>query len=228
MESRLRVLLLIVCAFALGGCSMWPFHRKSHRQPQVVEATDTDTSTPVVEPQVTRRKVKTPKIRNSNFEFGGDLGVLSTEDFGTNGLANARLIYHITESIFAEGVYGESRLGLTSYERLSGGTRLLTDAQRKVRYYTLDLGYDLFPGEVYVGKRRTFNSAFYVIGGVGSTQFGGDSRFTVTFGGGYRLLMNDWMAAHVDLRDHVYDSSLLGTTRTTNNLEATLGVTVFF
>jgi outer membrane beta-barrel protein len=194
----------------------------------VVEATDTDTSTPVVEPQVTRRKVKTPKIRNSNFEFGGDLGVLSTEDFGTNGLANARLIYHITESIFAEGVYGESRLGLTSYERLSGGTRLLTDAQRKVRYYTLDLGYDLFPGEVYVGKRRTFNSAFYVIGGVGSTQFGGDSRFTVTFGGGYRLLMNDWMAAHVDLRDHVYDSSLLGTTRTTNNLEATLGVTVFF
>jgi outer membrane beta-barrel protein len=228
MESRLRVLLLIVCGLALGGCSMWPFNRKSHRPPQVVEATDTDTSTPVVEPQVTRRKVKTPKIRNSNFEFGGDLGVLSVEDFGTNGLANARLIYHITENIFAEGVYGESRLGLTSYERLSGGTRLLTDAQRKLRYYTLDLGYDLFPGEVYVGKRRTFNSAFYVVGGVGATQFGGDSRFTITFGGGYRLLMNDWMAAHVDVRDHIYDSSLLGTTRTTNNLEATLGVTVFF
>ena len=55
MESRLRVLLLIVCGFALGGCSMWPFHRKSHRPPQTVEATDTDTSAPVVEPQVVRR-----------------------------------------------------------------------------------------------------------------------------------------------------------------------------
>jgi len=228
MESRLRVLLLIVCGFALGGCSMWPFHRKSHRPPQTVEATDTDTSAPVVEPQVVRRKVKTPKIRNSNFEVGGDLGVLSVEDFGANGLANARVIYHITEDIFAEGVYGESRLGLTSYERLSGGSRLLTDAQRRLRYYTLDLGYDLFPGETYVGKRHTYNSALYVIAGVGATRFGSASHFTVTVGGGYRMLLTDWMAAHVDVRDHVFDNSLLGTTRTSNNLEGTLGITVFF
>jgi outer membrane beta-barrel protein len=229
MESRLRVLLLIVCGFALGGCSMWPFHRKSHRPPEVVEAADTaDSSAPVVEPQVVRRKVKTPKIRSSNFEVGGDLGLLSVENFGSNGTANARLIYHVTENIFAEGVYGESRLGLTSYELLSGGARLLTDAQRKLNFYTLDLGYDVFPGEVYVGKRHTFNSALYIIGGVGATRFAGASHFTVTVGTGYRLLLNDWTAAHIDVRDHVFDSNLLGTSRTTNNLEATLGVTVFF
>jgi hypothetical protein len=36
------------------------------------------------------------------------------------------------------------------------------------------------------------------------------------------------MAAHVDVRDHIFDNSLLGTSRTSNNLEGTLGVTVFF
>ncbi len=230
MESRLRVLLLIVCAVALGGCSMWPFHRKHHRAPtQVVDTIESDNPTaPIVEPQVTRRKVHAPKIRNSNFEFGGSLGLLNVEDFGSNGVGNARLIYHITEDFFAEGIYGESRLGLTSYERLSGGARLLTDAQRKVRFYTLDMGYDIFPGEVYVGKRRTFNSAFYLVGGVGGTQFGGDTRFTITVGAGYRLILNDWMAAHLDVRDHLLDTNVLGSMRSTNNLESTLGVTVFF
>ena len=231
MESRLRVLLLIVCAVALSGCSMWPFHRKHHVARQPVEATTTDMESdtaPVVEPQVVRKKVHTPKIHNSNFEFGGDLGLLNVEDFGSNGLVNARLMYHITEDFFAEGVYGESKLGLTSYERLSGGARLLTDKQRRVRYYTLDMGYDLFPGEVYVGKRRTFNSALYIVGGVGGTQFGGDTRFTVTVGAGYRLILNDWAAAHLDVRDHLLDTNVLGTLRSTNNIETTLGLTVFF
>ncbi|MEI8297752.1 MAG: outer membrane beta-barrel domain-containing protein [Pseudomonadota bacterium] len=229
MESRLRVLLLIVCAFALGGCSMWPFHRKHHAPQTLVDTTADESSTaPVVEPQVTRRKVHTQKIRKSNFEFGGSLGLLNVEDFGSNGVGQARLVYHITEDFFAEGIYGESRLGLTSYERLSGGARLLTDAQRKVRFYTLDMGYDVLPGEVYVGKRRTFNSALYVVAGVGGTRFGGDTRFTVTVGAGYRLVLNDWMAAHLDIRDHLLDTDVLGSMRKTNNLESTLGVTVFF
>jgi len=226
MESRLRVLLLIVAALALGGCSLWPFQHPARTPAQAADADD-GSNAPVVEPQVTRRQVHETKIRNSNFEFGGSLGLLDIEDFGTNGVGSARLVYHITEDFFAEGVYGESRLGLTSYERLSG-TRLLPDARRKVRFYTLDLGYDVFPGEVYVGKRRTFNSAFYLVGGVGGTQFGGDSGFTLTAGAGYRLILNDWMAAHLDVRDHLLNTSMLGPTRSTHNLESTLGVTVFF
>jgi len=33
---------------------------------------------------------------------------------------------------------------------------------------------------------------------------------------------------HVTVQDHVFQTSLLGTTKLTNNLEARLGVTVFF
>jgi hypothetical protein len=36
------------------------------------------------------------------------------------------------------------------------------------------------------------------------------------------------MAVHVTAQDHVFQTSLLGTTKLTNNLEARIGVTVFF
>jgi len=41
-------------------------------------------------------------------------------------------------------------------------------------------------------------------------------------------VLNDWMAAHLDIRDHLLDTDVLGSMRKTNNLESTLGVTVFF
>ena len=78
MESRIRVLLLIACAIALSGCSMWPFHKKHALEPVPVDATTADGSAPaVVEPTVVRRKVKTPSIKNSNFELGPYVGTYS-------------------------------------------------------------------------------------------------------------------------------------------------------
>ena len=230
MESRLRVLLLSVVALALGGCSMWPFHKRPRATVQPAEASvvEDGTTPAVVEPQVVRRKVKTPKIRNSNFELGPYVGTYSAEDFGVNPVVGARLTYHISEDFFTDALLGQTKTSLTSYERLSGGAQLLTDSQRKLTYYSIDFGYNLFPGEVFVGRRRAFNSALYLIGGVGSTHFAGDSHFTVTLGTGYRLLLNDWLAAHIDVRDHVFDTDLLGTNKTSHNLETALGVTVFF
>ena len=71
-------------------------------------------------------------------------------------------------------------------------------------------------------------SAFYLIGGFGGTDFAGDTKFTVNFGAGYRVVPVDWMAVHIMAQDLVFQSSLLGTTKLTNNLEARIGVTVFF
>jgi outer membrane beta-barrel protein len=228
MESRIRVLLLIACAVALGGCSWWPFHKKPAQEPVPVEATTADGAAPaVVEPTVVRRKIKTPSIKNSNFEIGPYMGTYSAQDFQVNPVVGARLAYHITEDFFAEALVGQTHTGRTSYERLSGGANLLTDSQRILTYYNLAFGYDLFPGEVFIG-RRAFNSALYVEGGFGATHFAGDDRFTVMMGAGYRLLLNNWLAAHVDVRDHIFDLSLFGSTQTSHNLETTLGVTVYF
>lgn len=187
-----------------------------------------DQDAPIIDPGIARRAIKTPHIDSADFELGVYAGVLSIEDFGSSPVYGLRGAYHITEDFFAEGAYGRSTADKTSYETLSGAARLLTDAERKYSYYNISLGYNLLPGEAFIGSKHAFNSALYVIAGVGSTEFANDSRFTVNFGTGYRFLATDWLALHADVRDHVFSSDLLGASKTTHNLEFTGGMTVFF
>jgi outer membrane beta-barrel protein len=75
---------------------------------------------------------------------------------------------------------------------------------------------------------RAFNTAFYVLGGIGSTQFGGEDRLTLNIGVGYRLLINDWAAWHIGYRDHVFASDITGEDKDTHNIELQTGFTTFF
>jgi outer membrane beta-barrel protein len=84
------------------------------------------------------------------------------------------------------------------------------------------------PGEGFVGKNHAWNTQTYLIGGVGKTTFGGDDRFTVNVGMGIRLIPLDWLAVHADVRDHIFDSDLLGTMKRTHNIELGVGLTFFF
>jgi outer membrane beta-barrel protein len=95
-------------------------------------------------------------------------------------------------------------------------------------YYNLNLGYNLLPGEGFIGEGRAYNTNFYLIAGLGSVNFAGDDRFSVNFGAGFRLLFTDSIAFHLDFRDHMFDIDVLGEDKTTHNLEGHLGVTVFF
>jgi outer membrane beta-barrel protein len=117
---------------------------------------------------------------------------------------------------------------LTSFEELSGDARLISDSERRLTYYNLNLGYNLFPGEAFLGAGRAYNTNFYLTAGLGSTRFAGDDRFTVNFGAGFRFLLTDTIALRLDFRDHLYDIDLFGEEKTVHNLEGQLGLTVFF
>lgn len=183
---------------------------------------------PVVQPQLERRAVKENRIDTEDFEIGLFAGVMSVEDFGTNSVFGMRLAYHVTEDIFVEAAYGMTDAGLTSYERLGGAVTVLTDDEREYSYYNLSLGYNLLPGESFIGSSRAFSSDMYLIGGIGATEFAGDNRFTWNLGAGYRLLLNDWLALHADVRDHMFDIDVLGEDKTAHNIEIHAGATVFF
>ena len=222
MESRIRIFLLRSALLAasfmlLPGCS-WL---------QVNDAPQDDTG-PVISPDLERRTITEADIHSEDFEVSAFVGVMSIEDFGSNVVYGARAAYHITEDFFAEASIGRTEAGETSFETLSGGAQVLTDSQRNYTYYNLSLGYNILPGEAFIGEGRAFNSALYLIAGVGNTEFADDSHFTVNIGAGYRFLVSDWVALHVDFRDHIFDSDLLGTDKTTHNLEATAGVSLFF
>ena len=230
METRLRIFLLSVVLAALPGCATvrhW-FHR-DHTTAAVPDTQDENAPPPrVVEPEVSRRKITVPKIRSRNVEVGLHYGVLSIEDFGTHPSYGLTAAYHITEDFFFQAEYGRSRAGRTSFEELNGGVSLLTDSERRFTYYDLSLGYNFLPGEAFVGRGRAMTSAFYLLGGIGGTDFAGDTKFTVNFGAGYRVVPVDWLAIHITVQDRVFQSTLLGSAKLTNNLEARIGTTVFF
>lgn len=182
----------------------------------------------VIEPQVEQSDARLAAIDTENFEIGAYFGLLNIEDFGTNEVYGLRGAYHISELLFLEGVYGYSEAGETLFETLTPGVRLLTDEEREYTYYNVSLGVNVLPGESYFGAGWGFTNAFYLIAGVGSTAFAGEDFFTTSFGAGYRLLFNDWLALHVDGRDHVFQRDLFGEDRTTHNLEFHGGLTVFF
>ncbi|NOY61729.1 MAG: outer membrane beta-barrel domain-containing protein [Gammaproteobacteria bacterium] len=182
----------------------------------------------VIQPEVVRQEVDIAAIDTENFEFGIFAGLMSVEDFGTNAIVGARLAYHISEGLFVEAAYAQTDTEETSFERLSGAAQLLDDDERTLTYMNISLGYNLLLGEVFLGSKRAYNTALYVIGGIGSTEFAGDNRSTMNFGAGYRFLLTDWMAIHLDARDHIFDIDVTGEDRTTNNLEFTGGVSLFF
>jgi outer membrane beta-barrel protein len=185
-------------------------------------------SEPVVQPEIARREIVEPDIDEEDFEVGGFVGFLSIEDFGTSPVYGARLAYHVTEDIFLEAAAGTSTADKTSYELLSGNVQLLTDDERDFTYYNLSAGYNLLPGEAFFFDRFALNSQLYLMVGVGNTRFAGNDEFTVNVGVGYRLLVNDWLALHLDARDHMFESDLLGETKSTHNIEAHGGLTIFF
>jgi outer membrane beta-barrel protein len=241
MESSNRLLLLAATLFAcsaLSGCQTikgW-FTDDEVEQQQTEEqaaaeeeAEEAETLPPrVIEPNVARRPIKRPKIDNENWEAGAGFGFLSIEDFGTNQTYAGQITYHVTEDFFFRGDLGQSTAGKTSFETLGGDIELLTGDERRFTYYSLSLGYNFLPGEVFLGRDTAMNSSFYLLGGIGSVEFAGDQRLTLNFGAGFRVLPTDWLAIHIAVQDRVFNSDLLGETKVTNNIEMVLSTTVFF
>jgi len=183
---------------------------------------------PLIVREPERRAVEIDELDNENFEIGVYGGIMSFEDFGSDTVTGVRAAYHVTEDFFVEAAYAQSTLGQTSFERLSGGSPLLTDEERDVSYYNVSIGYNIFPGEAFIGGRYAFRGGLYVIAGAGSTEFGGDDLFTINAGVGYRFAATDWLALHIDVRDHYVESDLLGTEEGKHNIEFSGALTIFF
>ena len=222
MESRFSLFLLkSACVLTMFGllqaCSLLQ-----------TDEPDYQSSDQAVEPELERRVITEADIDTEDFEVSAFVGAMNVEDFGTNRVIGARVGFHFTEDFFGDISVGRTDTDQTSFEKLSGGARLLSGGDRRLEYYIVSLGYNILPGEVFIGSDHAFNSALYLIAGIGNTEFAGDSHFTVNVGVGFRLLMNDWIALHLDFRDHIFESDVLGSDKTLHNLEGTTGISFFF
>ena len=181
----------------------------------------------VIVPQVDRRDVKLPRFPNKDFEIGLFTGTYSTQNFGTSSVSGLRLGYHITEDIFVEGVYAQTKVSDELFRQILPGG-IFAEPEQTLKYYNVSAGYNLFPGEIFIGRNLAKATQFYVIGGVGSSRFLEQRRQTFNFGFGWRVLWWDRFAMQLDLRDHIFSLDILGKRQNTKNLEMTLGATYYF
>jgi len=181
----------------------------------------------VIVPQVDRRDVKLPRFPSKDFEVGVFGGTYATQNFGTSAVGGLRVGYHITEDFFAEAVYAQTKVNDELFRQILPGG-IFPTTKETLSYYNLSAGYNVLPGEVFIGSNRAKATAIYLIGGVGSTKVNNQKRQTLNFGLGVRLLLADRWALQVDMRDHMFSLDLLGKRQSTQNLELTGGLTFFF
>ena len=181
----------------------------------------------VVIPQVDRRDIEKPKFPSNDFEIGLFTGTYATQNFGSSWVYGARIGYAITEDFFVEGVYGQTKVSDELFRQILPGGILVAGTE-KLSYYNVSIGYNLFPGEIFIGGRRARPSQFYLVAGVGSTKFADQKKPTFNLGFGYRLYLADWAAFQLDLRDHIFSLDLLGKRQSTQNVELTGGLTFYF
>lgn len=209
----IKILLLLLLAFIT-------------LQPVWAEDDDADSSeTVVVEPDIYRREINVPRIDTENFEITAYYGVLDIEDFGTEPTVGLRAAYHITEDFFIEGAYAMSEASDNTLENLTT-FNILQDED--VNYYSLSLGYNIFPGEIFLGRNFAMTSSFYLMAGVGNFEFNAEDEFAYNIGFGFKVLPKDWLSLRVDFRDIVYETDLLGDNEFTNNFEVSANLGVFF
>ena len=217
MENRLRSIFLAV-AFLILNAPLTVLKAQSDEEEQ----------TNLIEPQIERTEFDESLIDSDDFEIAVYGGYLAIEDFDTNIVAGVKLGYHVSEDFFVQASYGLSEVGETSFERLSGGAPLLSDDEREVEYYLVTLGFNLFPGEAFATDSTTFNTVFYLAAGVGTTRFAGDDRFTIANAVGHRTLFADGFSLDIEMRDLIFEQDIFGTEDSTNNLEFTVSLNLFF
>lgn len=181
----------------------------------------------VVVPEVDRRDIRNPRYPSNDISVGAYLGTYATQNFGASFVYGVRLGYAITEDFFVEGAYAQTNVSDESFRQILPGG-IFVNTTEKLSYYNLSVGYNVLPGEVFLGRSRAMPSALYLIGGVGSTDFNGQQSQTFNLGIGFRVFLADWAALQVDMRDYIYSLDILGKNQSTQNLEFTGGVTFYF
>ena len=216
MNNKIHTLLLVAAAlpaFAQTAPSTQPA-RPANEQ--------------VVVPQVERRDVKLPKFPSKDFEVGAFAGVYSTENFGASAVYGLRLGYHITEDFFVQANLAQTKVSDEAFRQLLPGGGIFPEEEQKLTYYNLSAGWNILPGEVFIGSSRAKATAVYLLAGIGSTKLVERRRQTLNFGLGLRMLLADRAGIHLELRDHVFSTDLLGPRQSTHNLELTGGFAWYF
>jgi outer membrane beta-barrel protein len=192
-----------------------------------VSAQDDDAKKPVkiIEPNKSAPQLQAAAIDTEKFELGVYTGLLSIEDFNTNVVTGIAFNYHLSKRFIAQATYGKTEVDQAAFETIANG-KFLSDYD--FTYIDLVLGYKIFDGRSFMGKRHKYNSALYFMGGAADVSFADNNETGLVLGTSYRTVITDWMTFNIDIRNTTLDMELIGVTRKTNNTELNVGLNALF
>lgn len=176
----------------------------------------------IVKPDTEQDIIKDSDIRNVSMNLGVYAGLISFENFNTNYIAALYFSYPFNEKVFVEAEYGVSAINDTEYRNI--GLPLFANEESDVTFYTVLVGYNLLPGEVYWSKDKTLISRFYLIGGIGSISFDNKDTVSINLGAGFKMELDENKSVRFEARDRIFDVDTLGTDKLSNNTEFHLGI----
>lgn len=176
----------------------------------------------IVKPDAEQDLIKDSDIRNVGMNIGVYAGLISYENFNSSHILAIYYSYPFSEKVFVEAELGVSAINDTEYRNI--GLPLLTEEQSDVEFYTVLIGYNLLPGEVYWSKDKTLISRFYLIGGIGSIVFDNKQSVSLQLGAGFKMELDIDKSIRFEARDRLFDTDILGTDKLTNNTEMHIGV----
>jgi len=166
-------------------------------------------------------------IDTEYFDVGIFTGLLNIEDFNGELVTGINITFNANEDFFIQFNYLEADAALSSFESSQG--QLFAGDDRTFAHFDFLLGYNLFLGEHFMsGSTTTKLSSFYLVAGVGNTEFGGEESFTYTLGLGYQIAIQRNILVRIDFRDYIYKTNIIGENNSTDNTQLSAGVSFLF
>jgi outer membrane beta-barrel protein len=222
MIRRARQLALAATTLAcVSACSLFASHHDESDNDRALPGEQPATQT--VDPNLQRPEVEVKQIKPEDFEAGAYASVLVIDRHNAIGLYGARVAFHKTENLFVEGNYAfSSRTGFTQAASLFGNNK---PADLDYKSYGFSIGYNLFPGDLYLTKNFTLPFVIYGIAGLGYAKLEDDNHTAYSLGGGIKMMPTDWLALRIEVRDQAW--SVKGGGRD-DNAEISFGIAGYF
>ncbi len=155
-------------------------------------------------------------------------GVYSADLLSSSYLLQGAYTFHVTEELGLEAAFAWSQADSKIVRIIENatGVELIREAADVFIYQAHILW------SIAYGKVRWFGSSisrfdFYLSLGGGITDNQTARGLTFSGGIGFKFFAGEWFAFRIDVRDQVLQQEVLGESTITNNIAATLGLSVF-
>jgi len=186
---------------------------------------DLDTTPSIILPEIKRDAGMAPILDTEKIETTSYIGAYKMDGFRAEPVVGIRIAYHLSPLLFMEGSFAKIRAKDISLENMGRASVFEDEA---MHYLNLSLGFNLLPGQMYVGKNRSINTDFYVKAGFGQLSVDDDNLSSLHIGAGLRAIPTDWLSIHMDMRSYFLNKSFLDPDDYSHNIEYTFGVGLIF